>query len=242
MIMLSKYFLLGALSLALAACASKTPPLQSTPTLSVVDQGALPPPTLHQSQQARPYVVGAYDELTISVFGIEEMSNRAVQVDAAGNISFPLVGSIQAAGKTPREIEREIEAGLRNSYVRDPQVTVNLTKTVSQVVTVDGQVTQPGLYPVVGQMTLMQAVATARGATEFAKLEDVVVFRRSGGQRYAALYNLGAIRRGYYDDPQVYAGDVVVVGESRARRMFRDILAATPLLTTPIIALLQNGN
>lgn len=242
MIMLSKYFLLGALSLALAACASKTPPLQSTPTLSVVDQGALPPPTLHQFQQARPYVVGAYDELTISVFGIEEMSNRAVQVDAAGNISFPLVGSIQAAGKTPREIEREIEAGLRNSYVRDPQVTVNLTKTVSQVVTVDGQVTQPGLYPVVGQMTLMQAVATARGATEFAKLEDVVVFRRSGGQRYAALYNLGAIRRGYYDDPQVYAGDVVVVGESRARRMFRDILAATPLLTTPIIALLQNGN
>ena len=151
------------------------------------------------------------------------------------------MGSFEAAGKTPREIATGLEAALRGQFVRNPQVRVNLEETVSQVVTVDGQVREPGLYPVVGRMTLMQGVATARGLTEFAKIEDVVIFRESEGQRYAALYNLGAIRRGIYTDPEIYAGDVVVVGESNSRRLFRDILAATPLLTAPIIAVLQNN-
>lgn len=243
MIMKFKHLSVGLASLALVSCGAKTVPLQSTPTLSVVSQAELPGPSVaDQSAAGRPYVVGPLDELTIEVFGVKELTAREVQVDSGGNISFPLAGSLVAAGKTPREIEQEIAGRLRANFIRDPQVSVNLTKTVSQVVTVDGQVTQPGLYPVIGRMTLMQTVASARGATEFAKLEDVVVFRQAQGQRYAALYNLGAIRRGVYDDPQIYAGDVVVVGESRARRMFRDILAAAPLLTAPIIAVLQNSN
>jgi polysaccharide export outer membrane protein len=110
---------------------------------------------------------------------------------------------------------------------------------VSQVVTVDGQVRQPGLYPVVGGMTLMRAVATAQGTSEFARLRDVVVFRTVGGQNMAALYNLDAIRRGLYPDPEIFANDVVIVGDSPARRIFRDVLQAAPLITTPIIALLQ---
>lgn len=234
--------LIGLASLSLAACAGKTPPLQSSPNLSVVAEGALPAPTrADQVQPGRAYVIGPYDEMTIDVFGIEEMSERKVQVDGAGYISFPLIGSLPAVGRTPRELEEDIGRGLRANYVRNPSVSVNLTKTVSQVFTIDGQVIKPGLYPVTGDMTLIRAVATAEGAGEFAKLDDVVVFRQSGGQRYAALYNLGAIRRGIYADPEIYPGDVVIVGESRARRMFRDILAATPLLTAPIIALVQNG-
>jgi polysaccharide biosynthesis/export protein len=130
---------------------------------------------------------------------------------------------------------------LAGNYVRDPQVTVNLEETVSQVVTVDGQVTRPGLYPVIGRMTLMRAVANAGGTAEFARLDDVVVFRTVAGQRYAALYNLRAIRRGVYADPEIFANDIVVVGDSQARRIFRDILQAAPLITTPIIALVQNG-
>jgi polysaccharide biosynthesis/export protein len=234
--------MLAAASMLIVACGNKTPPLQSTATLEVVDQSALPAPTrMDQVGITRPYLVGPFDKLLIDVFGIKEMSDRKVQVDASGRVSFPLVGSFEVAGLTPSEIEAELETRLAQNFVRDPQVTVNLEETVSQVITVDGQVMKPGLYPVVGRMTLMQAVATAEGTTEFAKVDDVVVFRNSNGQRYAALYNLGAIRRGTYDDPEMYAGDVVVVGESRARRMFRDILAAAPLLTTPIIAVLQNG-
>lgn len=224
----------------LAGCAS-TPPLGGAPGLQVVSTAALPSPVPGQNAfEARPYFVGPFDKLKIEVFGIADLSEREVQIDASGRASFPLVGSFEAAGKTPRQIEAELEEALRGAYVRDPQVTVNLEETVSQVVTVDGQVREPGLYPVLGRMTLMQGVATASGLTEFAKVEDVVIFREANGQRYAALYNLGAIRRGIYDDPEIYAGDVVVVGESNSRRLFRDILAATPLLTAPIIALLQN--
>ena len=225
---------------ALSACAS-TPPLGGAAGLQVVPAAELPSPVPGESRfEARPYLVGPFDKLKIDVFGIEELSEREVQIDASGRASFPLVGSFEAAGKTPRQIEEELTEALRGEYIRNPQVTVNLEETVSQVVTLDGQVREPGLYPVIGRMTLMQGVATASGLTEFAKIEDVVIFREANGQRYAALYNLGAIRRGIYNDPEIYAGDVVVVGESNSRRLFRDILAATPLLTAPIIALLQN--
>ena len=132
-----------------------------------------------------------------------------------------------------------IEAGLRGRYVRNPQVTVNLKETVSQVFTVDGEVREPGLYPVIGKMTLMRAVATAKGSTEFAKLSQVVVFRKVGGQSMAALFDLKAIRNGQYDDPEIFASDVVIVGNSQARRIFRDVLQASPLITTPLIYLFR---
>ena len=235
-----------ALSLALAgtaltACGSR-PPLGGASGLQVVAASELPPPRAgEQNYGARPYLVGPFDKLKIDVFGVEDLSEREVQIDASGRASFPLVGSFEAAGKTPRQIEEELEAALSGRYIRDPQVTVNLEETVSQVVTMDGQVREPGLYPVMGRMTLMQGVATASGLTEFAKVDDVVIFREAEGQRFAALYNLGAIRRGIYADPEIHAGDIVVVGESNSRRLFRDILAASPLLTAPIIALLQNN-
>lgn len=191
--------------------------------------------------QDRPYLIGPFDKLTIDVFGIEELSKKEVQTDASGRISFPLAGVVEAAGRTPAEVEEVLEQRLRSGFVRDPQVTVNLKETVSQVITVDGQVREPGLYPVIGRMTLIRAVATAKGTDEFAKLDDVVVFRTVDGQQYAALYNLKAIRRGGYPDPEVFANDVVVVGDSASRRLFKNALQIAPLLTTPIILLLQ-GN
>lgn len=206
----------------------------------VVQSGPLPAPERSDLvSQDRPYLIGPFDKLTIDVFGIEDLSKKEVQTDAGGRISFPLAGTLEAAGKTPSELEDLIEERLRGKYVRDPQVTVNLKETVSQVITVDGQVKEPGLYPVVGRMTLMRAVATAKGLDEFAKLNDVVVFRTVSGQRMAALYNLEAVRRGAYADPEVFANDVVIVGESKARRIFKDVLQASPLIVTPIVALLQ---
>lgn len=204
-------------------------------------EATLPPPERTDLFEAnRPYLIGPFDKLMIDVFGIEDLSKKEVQTDASGRISFPLAGVIEAAGKTPAEVEDELEARLRGRFVRDPQVTVNLKETVSQVITVDGQVKKPGLYPVIGRMTLMRAVATAEGVDEFAKLDDVVIFRTVKGQKMAALYNLKSIRRGQYDDPEVFANDVVVVGDSQARRIFKDVLQASPLLTTPLIILTQN--
>jgi polysaccharide export outer membrane protein len=229
---------------ALAACAGD-PPLQAGANgtnLQVPQSGVLPPPTgADLLSETRPYLIGPFDRLTIDVFGIPELSQKEIQTDSGGRISFPLTGVVEVAGKTPGEVARILEERLRGRYVRDPQVTVNLKETVSQVITIDGQVSQPGLYPVVGKMTLMRAVATARGLNEFAKQTEVVVFRTVGGQRMAALYDLKAIRRGYYDDPEVFANDVVIVGESSSRRLFKDVLQVAPLLTTPLILLLQNN-
>ncbi len=236
-------FLLLLLSTALVSCGgSQLGGAGNASDVKVVDQTALPEPMrIDLFEQNRPYLIGPFDKLTIDVFGIEELSTKEVQTDAGGRISFPLAGIMEAAGKTPGELEVEIEDRLRGQYVRDPQVTVNLKETVSQVITVDGQVREPGLYPVIGKMTLMRAVATAKGTAEFAKLDDVVIFRTVNGQKLAALYNLKAIRRGFYNDPEVFANDVVVVGDSTARRLFKDALQLVPLLTTPLVVALQSN-
>jgi len=228
-------------ALALTACARPhAPTLGGDPDLKVVDAKVMPAPTREDAVSTdRPYYIGAFDKLAISVFGIEELSKVEVVTDGGGRLSFPLAGVINASGHTPAELETIIADRLRGRYVRNPQVTVNLRETVSQVVTVDGDVTQPGLYPVVGRMTLLRAVATAKGTNEYAKLENVVVFRTVHGQQYAALYNLKAIRDGAYADPEIYANDVVTVGDSKARHFFKDFLVALPALTTPIILILQ---
>lgn len=228
-------------ALALAGCATSRE-FGGDQSLAIVEGSSLPEPSRADAITGdRPYYIGPFDKLNIGVFGIEELAEREYQVDSSGRLSFPLAGSIEAGGKTLAEVEIELRQRLKASFVRDPQVTVNLKETVTRVVTVDGQVQRPGSYPVVGKMSLVRAVAIAGSTTEFARLEDVVVFREVAGQRYAALYNLGAIRAGAYSDPEIFANDVVVVGDSQARRIFRDVLSAAPLLTTPLIILFRNN-
>lgn len=234
-----KFVLIAAVMMC-AACAGPGP-VGMSEDIELVELGQLPPPTREDlTVDSRPYLIGPFDKLAINVFGVEELSGE-VQADASGRISVPLAGTIEAAGRTPRELADEIARRLRDGYVKDPQVAVNLVETVSQVITVEGEVERPGLYPVVGKMTLMRAIAGAEGATEFANIEDVVVFRTVGGQDMAAVYNLGAIRRGNYADPEVYANDVVVVGESGTRRLFKDALQAAPAILTPLVYLLTRN-
>ncbi|GAA0475377.1 polysaccharide biosynthesis/export family protein [Parasphingorhabdus litoris] len=224
------------LSFFLASCASSGA-VGTSSDVTVVSEDGLPEPTRSDLLAAnRPYLIGPFDKLKIDVFGIEDLT-KEVQIDASGRLSFPLIGVVEASGLTPGELAETIEQRLRGRYVRDPEVTINLDETVSQVITVDGQVGEPGLYPVIGRMTLMRAVATAGGTSEFAKLSDVVIFRNVRGQQLAGLYNLKAIRRGNYGDPEVFANDVIIVGDSQARRLFKDILQASPLLTTPLVIL-----
>lgn len=228
-------------ALVLSGCASGPRPLGGDPRVSVVDASTLPSPTgVDLLTDSRPYLLGPFDKLTVDVFGIQGLEAKDVQVDAGGRISFPMVGSVEVAGKTSAEVERLFVERLRAAHIRDPQVTVNLKETISQVVTVDGQVNEPGQYPVIGRMTLMKAIARAKGTAEYAKLNDVVVFRTVEGQRYAALYNLQAVRRGAYADPDIFANDIIVVGDSTSRRLFKDLLQVVPLFTTPLIVTLQN--
>jgi polysaccharide export outer membrane protein len=222
----------------LAGCAS-SPKVLNSANLAVVQNSELPPPNVAEEvASAHPYVIGPLDKISVQVFGVQDLNQDQIQVDANGDIQFPLAGRLAAAGETPSQLSREIEARLRQ-YIRNPQVAVNLLETNSQLVTVEGQVGKPGLYPVIGKMTLLRAVAAAGGTSEFARLKDVVVFRTVNGQRYAGLYNLAAIRAGAYEDPEIFADDVVVVDDSQARRVFKDVLQLVPALTSPLIILLR---
>ena len=235
----SRLTALACAGLWLSACAG-TQQLGGGPNVQLVDAAELPAPQDAAGQPLGGYRIGAYDRLVVDVFGFPELTARKVQVDAAGDIAVPMAGSVNILGRTPAEAADLIAQRLRQAYVRNPQVAVNLEESLSQYVTVDGQVTQPGNYPVVSGMTLMRAVAAARGTSEFADLEDVVIFRTVGQQRMVALYNLGAIRRGVYPDPAIYTLDTIVVGDSPQRRMLRDLLQAAPaLLSAPLVAILN---
>lgn len=225
--------------LSLAACGSPEPLVSSGQLTVVPGSAVLPPPDRGDLTAAdRPALIGPLDTIEVDVFGIPDL-RREMQVDASGRIAMPLAGTVDARGRTAGELAEAIEEALRARYVRDPQVTVNIRSSVSQVVTIDGQVVEPGLYPVTNQMTLMRVVASAKGFSEFARQEDVVILRTVGEQRMAGLYNVAAIRRGAYDDPPIYANDVIIVGDSPQRRLFRDFVAVSPLLAAPLIAVLQ---
>ncbi|AOW24538.1 polysaccharide export protein [Sphingomonas melonis TY] len=223
----------------LSACAGRER-LTSTQRLTVVeDSNTLPAPDRGDlTASDRPALIGPLDTIQVDVFNVPDLS-REMQVDASGRISMPLAGTIDARGKTAAELADAIEAALRGRYIRNPEVTINIKSSVSQVVTIDGQVVEPGLYPVTNQMTLMRAVASAKGLAEFARQDDVVILRTVNGRKMAGLYNIDAIRRGVYDDPAVYANDVIVVGDSPQRRLFRDFVSVTPLLAAPLIAIVQ---
>lgn len=224
---------------ALPACGGQKP-LASSERLTVVqNSGALPAPDRNDLTAAdRPSLIGPLDTIQVDVFNVPDLG-REMQVDASGRISMPLAGTIEARGRTAAELADAIEAALRGRYIRNPEVTVNIKSSVSQVVTVDGQVVEPGLYPVTNQMTLTRAIASAKGFSEFARQEDVVILRTANGRRMAGLYNVAAIRRGAYDDPAIFANDVIVVGDSPQRRRFRDLVSLSPLIAAPLIAFLQ---
>ncbi len=234
-----KHYIALAIAAALSGCAS-TRPLSSTERLTVVEgSNMLPPPGRGDLTAAdRPALIGPLDTIQVDVFNVPELA-REMQVDASGRIAMPLAGTIDARGKTAEELATVIETALRAKYVRSPGVTVNIKSSVSQVVTIDGQVVEPGLYPVTNEMTLMRVIASAKGLAEFARQEDVVILRTVGNRRMAGLYNVAAIRQGAYDDPAVFANDVIVVGDSPQRRLFRDIVSLSPILAAPLIAIVQ---
>lgn len=220
------FLLFGTLSL--GACASD--PTIGANSTAVSVASTLPPPDPAAAMvNLGSYRLGPLDVIRVEVFGAPELTREA-EVDAAGNFSLPLAGPIQAAGKTPAEFGEAISTQLRKRYLKNPQVSVNIVKAQSKTFTVDGAVRQPGSYPIVGAMTLMQAIATARGADQAANLNNVVIFRTVGNKKLAALFSLKGIRAGQIDDPQIYGNDIVVVGESAARRFLRDYGSMFPVL------------
>lgn len=226
---------LAVLALSVSACGGNKE-YGLAPNTQLTQAEAMPLPVGVESDGGFIYALGPLDKITIEVTGLPDM-RRDVTVDAQGMVAFPMAGSIEARGLTPTQLARQIEDRLRQNYVRTPEVQVNLVESTSNVITLDGQVNQPGLYPVYRQTSLSQAVARAGGEGQLARISTVMLFREVGDAEYLGLYDLRAIRYGNYADPQVYPGDRIVVDESQTRRWINSVQGVTNLLTTPLIIL-----
>jgi polysaccharide export outer membrane protein len=176
------------------------------------------------------YRIGAQDLLEISVFGIDQLSST-VRVNSNGQISLPLIGGVLAGGKTIPELETEIGNKLKNGYVQDPQVTVFVKEFTSQRVTLEGALNKPGIYPLTGKTSLLQAIAMAQGIDEDrADLQGVLIFRQVDGKRAGAVFDLAQVRAGTMPDPQVYGDDVIVVEQSGSKSAFRRFIQSVPAI------------
>jgi polysaccharide export outer membrane protein len=159
------------------------------------------------------YHIGPGDVVEVSVFQVPDLS-KTVQVSASGEIALPLIGVIAAGGKTVADLEMEIAAKLGEKYLQSPQVSVFVKEPMSQRVTVEGAVANPGILALTGPTTLLQTVALSGGLKDGADARGIVVFRTVNQQRMAAKFDLTAIRAGKALDPVLHGGDIVVVDQS----------------------------
>jgi len=176
------------------------------------------------------YRIAPMDKLAVKVFKMDDLSGD-YDVDLAGNISLPLIGQVQAANLTTAQLDDQLTQKLGAKYLEHPDVSVAIKASTAHVVTVDGAVREGGSFNVAGPISLIQAVAMAKGTSEDANARRVAVFRTIGGQRQAAAFDLTAIRRGQSPDPQIYPGDIVVVDGSSVKATQKAILQSIPLLS-----------
>jgi polysaccharide export outer membrane protein len=170
------------------------------------------------------------DMLTITVYQFPDLSGD-FQVSLSGNIELPLIGTVVARGKTVDEIQTELKTRYGAKYLNDPNIRVSARNSNPRSITVDGSVQRPGVYPLQGKITLIQAVALAGGPSDLANPKRVVVFRQINGARAAAAFDLTAIRQARADDPVVYGNDIIVVDGSDSKSNFREAVRALPLIT-----------
>lgn len=209
---------------ALASCAgSRGGPIPYNQNLAAPDAPAVVP--LESG-----YKIAPLDKLAIKVFRMEDMSGD-YDVDLAGHISLPLIGEVDVANMTTADLDDALTRKLGEKYLEQPDVSVALKQSVGRMVTLDGAVRDPGSYPVMSNLTLMQAVAMAKGVTEDSNPRRVAVFRSIGGKRQAAAFDLTDIRRGQAVDPAIYPGDIIIVDGSAIKALQKQILQSIPLLS-----------
>jgi polysaccharide export outer membrane protein len=175
---------------------------------------------------AADYRITPGDQLNISVDQLAELS-KTFEVDTSGSLLLPLVGQIPAAGRTPAQLSDDIAVALKKKYMKDPQVLVSLKEAQGQRVTIDGAVNKPGVYPLAGPTTLLQAVSLGGGPDQhFANIHRVAIFRNVDGRRSQTFYDLAKVRNGKAEDPPVYGNDIVVVDTSGAKSFMQNFQGA----------------
>lgn len=157
------------------------------------------------------YVIGGQDVLDISVWKEPEVS-RVVPVRPDGKISLPLLNDVQAAGLTPGALAQQITESLKK-YVTNPQVTVIVTTINSQRVYLLGEVSRPGAFPMIPGMTVLQAISSGGGFTQFARTKSIYVLRNENGKQVKYPFNYKEVINGKKPEQDIAlkAGDTIVV-------------------------------
>src|SRR5467141_4822556 len=133
------------------------------------------------------YKIGPQDLLKIDVWK-EEQLTRTVPVRPDGKITLPLLNDVQAVGLAPMELANEISEQLKK-YINNPQVTVSVTEINSRRVYVTGEVAKAGAYPLLPHMTVLQALSSCGGFTQFARIKNIYVLRTAGGKPVKIPFN-----------------------------------------------------
>ena len=235
--------LLAAAALAISVatgCSTTETPSSSTDVLALQgsangqSQGLrvvrdLPPPSNTQDGQEQP--LAPNDVLEVDVFQADSL-DRTVQIDAAGRINLPLIGAVEAAGKSVRTLEQEIEAAYGRNYLQNPDVTIFLKESFGQRITIDGEVAKAGVYPVSSGSTLLESIALAGGFRPIADQSKVYVYRDIGDQKLVANYDVSEIRSGRKPNPRIYGGDVVIVFTSQTKVAMQNLRDALGIATS----------
>jgi polysaccharide export outer membrane protein len=141
------------------------------------------------------FVIGNDDLLAINVWKEPDIS-RSIPVRSDGRISLPLVGEVQATGRTPLQLEEDIATRLRN-YIAEPEVTVMVQEIRSQKFNILGQVTKPGSYSLELVTTVLDAIAAAGGFKDFANVKGIYILRQdSGGGESRIAFNYKQVIKG----------------------------------------------
>ena len=172
-------------------------------------KGSAPAASAQPATTDASYKIGAQDVLRIDVWKEPEIT-RQVPVRPDGKISLPLLNDVQAAGLTAMELANSITEGLKK-YITDPRVTVSVTEINSRRVYVNGEVTRPGAFPLLPNMTALQALTSAGGFTQFARVRNIYILRNESGKQVKHPFNYRDVVNGKSEDIALQPGDTIVV-------------------------------
>jgi len=157
------------------------------------------------------YVIGPADSLEINVWKENDLDAK-VPVRPDGKISLPLLGDVTASGFTPTQLAADLSQRLKK-YVDDPRVTVVVTAVNSRRIYIVGEVVRTGAYPLLGNMTVLQALSAAGGFSAFASLKNIYILRNQDGTQVKLPFNYKKVIKGenMQQNVQLRPGDTIVV-------------------------------
>jgi polysaccharide export outer membrane protein len=178
--------------------------------------------------RAKTYLLRPSDRISVIVFREPDFTLDGVRIGVEGNISLPMLGSVPAAGKTTAALEADLTRRLAGLGLKTPMVSVNIAEYASHMVTVEGSVTQPGVFAFQPGSRLSSAIALAGGPTNTAKRDQIAVFRETENGMSVAKFDYRMMSQGTMLDPVLEPGDRVVIGTDGLAVFWQDLLKALP--------------